>query len=154
MKTQIYIYLHISPPRCLYTHNKYEDINFEEEIDRLRSKIKELRESNNAKINVLKKVDIQEMEKLQLSRTIQVSWFSCYQCDKTFDLESRLKGHITRQHKEDNIQLRKKNKELNYVINILKKRLLYSEDKKFIFVTTSVASVTLSQKEWKKLKST
>ena len=59
------------------------------------------------------------MEELQLSKTIQESWFSCYQCDDTFDLEGRLKGHITRQHKEDSDQLRKK-KELNCVINILK----------------------------------
>ena len=68
----------------MYKHNKYEDINLEEEIDRLRSEIKELRESNNAKIDVLKKIHIREIEKLQLSKTIQESWFSCYQCDETF----------------------------------------------------------------------
>ena len=40
--------------------------------------IKELRESNNAKIDVFKKVHIQEMEELQLSKTIQDRWFFCY----------------------------------------------------------------------------
>ena len=62
----------------MYKHNKYENINFEEEICRLTGEIKELRESNNAKIDVLKKVHIQEMEELQRSKTIQDSWFLCY----------------------------------------------------------------------------
>ena len=53
--------------------NKNKDVNFEEEIDRLGSEIKELRQSNNAKIDVLKKVHIQEMKELQLSQTIQES---------------------------------------------------------------------------------
>ena len=38
------------------------------------------------------------------------------------------KGHMPRQHKGDNVQLRNKNKELNCLINILKKRLSYSKD--------------------------
>ena len=54
----------------MYKHNKYEDVNLEEEIDKFRCKIKELRESIKAKINVLNKVHIKEMEKLQLKRTI------------------------------------------------------------------------------------
>ena len=70
--------LNRNPKTCKYKHNKYEDINLEDEIDKLKCEIKELR--YNAK-DVLNKVHIKEMEELQLKRTIQENLFPCHRCD-------------------------------------------------------------------------
>ena len=93
-----------------------------------------------------------EMFKERLSTTIQESRFSCYQCDETFDLESKLKGNITIQHKEDNVQLRKKNKELNCVINIFRKRLSYSKDKKVHICTYQCCKCNFESEGMEELK--
>ena len=65
----------------MYKHSKYENLNAEEEIDKLKNEIEELKISNNAKINMIinaqnlelkkNKIELNELKKLNQRLTIE-----------------------------------------------------------------------------------
>lgn len=110
----------------MYKHSKYENLNAEEEIDKLKNEIEELKISNNAKINMIinaqnlelkkNKIELNELKKLNQRLTIENKLFKeriestelkrkarnyqCCVCKFESDDMDKIEKHIRRKHHE------------------------------------------------------
>ena len=79
----------------MYKHNKYEDLNPEEEINRLKRVIKEWGKYNSAKIYILAAVHQKEQEEIKQKKFIlekkQIITFNCEHCDKSHKLLNEIR---------------------------------------------------------------
>ena len=90
---------------CMYRHNKYESVNTEEEIDRLKEEIVMLQKSNTEKINLLRNIEELKTQNENLKQT-EVNNAQKYVVNKKEILEYHKKE--LKKLKSENEELKKK----------------------------------------------